>query len=139
MFVSPIEPEKKRMCRNSLIFICAALFCGLFSAVYEYYSHGVYSNFMVYLFMFPLVGGTVPYAFLGLYPSAACPSRSAVRIYNSGLAALTVGSCVKGVLDIYGTSSGYMLAYWAAGGLLMIIGLGIYTGEVLFARASRAG
>ncbi len=134
MFVSPIEPEKKRLRRSSLIFICTALFCGLFSAVYEHYSHGVYSSFMVYLFAFPLVGGMLPYTLLGLLKRAVSPSQAAQRLYNSGLAALTAGSCVKGVLDIYGTSSGYLSVYWIAGALLTALGACIYIFEV---RASR--
>ena len=138
MFVSPIEPEKKHMCRSSLIFICVALFCGLFSAVYEHYSHGVYSNYMVYLFAFPLIGGTIPYALLGLLPSAVCPSQLSQRIYNSGLAALTVGSCLRGVLDIYGTSSGYVPVYWAAGALLTALGAVIYLFKVHASRVRRA-
>jgi hypothetical protein len=28
------------------------LFCGLFSLIYEHFSHGVYSDYMVYLFLF---------------------------------------------------------------------------------------
>lgn len=138
MFVSPIEPEKKHMSRSSLIFICVSLFCGLFSAVYEHYGHGVYSNYMVYLFAFPLVGGTIPYALLGLLPNVVCPSRLSMRIYNSGLAALTVGSCLRGVLDIYGTSSGYVPVYWAAGALLTELGVVIYLFEVHAFRVRRA-
>lgn len=114
------------MRRYSLIFLCITLFCGLFSAVYEYFSHGVYSNYMVYLFMFPFIGGMLPYAVLGLAPHIQCPSRSASRLYNSGAATLAVGSCVKGVLDIYGTSSAYMPVYWAVGTVLVVIGLAIY-------------
>lgn len=114
------------MRRTSLIFLCISLFCGLFSAVYEQYSFGVYSNYMVYLFMFPLAGGVVPYAVFGLIPRAPCPSPVSARLYNSGIAALTVGSCVKGVLDIYGTSSVYMPVYWMSGVLLAAAGLVLY-------------
>ena len=114
------------MRRMSLIFLCITLFSGLFSAVYEHFSHDVYSNFMVYLFMFPLVGGVIPYAILGLTPRTRCPSRVATRLYNSGVATLSVGSCVKGVLDIYGTTSVYMPVYWVAGIILATIGLAMY-------------
>ncbi|MFB0919279.1 MAG: hypothetical protein QMB62_00120, partial [Oscillospiraceae bacterium] len=110
------------MRRSSLIFLCITLFCGLFSAVYENFSHGVYSNFMVYLFLFPFVGGVLPYAVLGLTSHMPCPSRPVSRLYNSGIAALAVGSCVKGVLDIYGTTSAYMPIYWALGAVLVVIG-----------------
>lgn len=114
------------MRRYSLIFLCITLFCGLFSAVYEHFSHDVYSSFMIYLFMFPLVGGALPYAVLGLTPHMSCPTRSASRLYNSGIATLTVGSCVRGVLDIYGTTSVYMTAYWVVGAAFIVIGLTMF-------------
>ncbi len=126
MSASHISQDKKQMRRYSLIFLCITLFCGLFSAVYEHFSYGVYSNYMVYLFMFPFTGGVLPYAILGLTPHIPCPSRSASRLYNSGIATLTVGSFAKGVLDIYGTTSVYMTVYWAAGTALLAVGLVIY-------------
>ena len=126
MSASHISHEKKQMRRKSLIFFCITLFCGLFSAVYEYFSHEVYSDFMVYLFLFPFIGGVLPYAVLGLAPHIQCPSWSASRLYNSGVATLAAGSCVKGVLDIYGTTSPYVPVYWATGAVLVIIGLVVY-------------
>ena len=126
MSASHINPKKKQMRRTSLMFLSVSLFCGLFSAVYEHFSHGVYSGYMVYLFMFPLFGGVLPYAVLGLVQKIKCPSPTSAKIFNSGVAALTVGSCVKGVLDIYGTSSSYLPIYWAAGISLMALGLVMY-------------
>jgi len=120
------SPEKRRMRRTSLIYLCITLFSGLFSAVYEHFSYGVYSNYMVYLFLLPLVGGVLPYAVLGLTPRSPVPSCASSRLFNSGVAALTVGSCLKGVLQIYGTSSVYLAAYWAAGILLSVSGLAVF-------------
>jgi len=120
------SPEKRRMRRTSLIYLCVTLFCGLFSAVYEHFSYGVYSGYMVYLFLFPLLGGVLPYAVLGLTPRSHVPSAASARIFNSGVAALTVGSCVKGILEIYGTSSVYLEFYWAAGILLSVSGLSVF-------------
>lgn len=134
-----INPEKKQMRRTSLIFLCAALFCGLFSAVYEHFSHGVYSNYMVYLFAFPFFGGVLPYAIFGLAPNIKCPSSASARIFNSGVAALTVGSCIKGVLDIYGTTSSYQPIYWVLGSSLMALGLVLYLEKLLFSNDRKAG
>lgn len=125
------------MRRYSLSFLCITLFCGLFSAVYEYFSHGVYSGFMVYLFVFPLVGGVLPYGVLGVTPRAVCPSPALARIYNSGVAALATGSCVQGVLDIYGTRSVYMPVYWVAGAVLVLIPLALYAIAVAADRSRR--
>lgn len=126
MSAFPTSPEKRRMRRTSLIYLCITLFCGLFSAVYEHFSYGVYSNCMIYLFLFPLIGGVLPYTVLGLTPHSRVPSAVSSRLFNSGVAALTVGSCVKGVLEIYGTSSVYLEFYWAAGILLIVTGLAAF-------------
>ena len=132
------NPEKKHMRRTSLIFLCVTLFCGLFSAVYEHFSHDVYSNYMVYLFMFPLLGGVLPYATLGLVPKIKCPPPASARIFNSGVAALIVGSCIKGVLDIYGTTSSYQPIYWVSGVALIALGFAMYLLKLFFSRERRA-
>ena len=54
------------------------------------------------------------------------PGRFALNAYNSGLAALTVGSIFKGVLDIYGTTNRLVYVYAAVGGLLTAVGLIAY-------------
>lgn len=138
MSASLINQEKKHMRRTSLIFLCVTLFCGLFGAVYEHFSHNVYSNYMIYLFMFPLFGGVLPYAVFGLAPKIKCPSPASVRIFNSGVAALTVGSCVKGVLDIYGTSSSYQPIYWAIGIALTALGFAMYLFKLFFSGERKA-
>lgn len=104
-------------------YLLAALFCGLFSFVYERFSHGVYSNYMVYLFLFPLAGGMLPYGALWLTGGRYYPGSLATGLYNCGIATLTVGSCMQGVLEIYGTTSIYMPVYWITGCALTFGGL----------------
>ena len=43
--------------------LCMVL-CALFGAVYERFSHGVWSCFMVYAFAFPLLLGLMPFFLL---------------------------------------------------------------------------
>ena len=45
-------------CRN---YAAVSAFMLLFGAVYEYFSHGVFSAFMVYAFLIPLLGGYLPF------------------------------------------------------------------------------
>lgn len=132
MSASDIRANKRFAGRTAIIYICISLFCGLFSAIYEHFSHEVYSDFMVYLFLYPLIGGALPYTVIGLTKRLKSPSPESARIYNSGLAALTLGSCIKGVLDIYGTSSVYVSVYWMAGVLLVATGSTIYLYQALF-------
>ena len=105
--------------------LIAALFCALFGAVYELFSHGVYSYPMLYAFAFPLVLGVLPLLLIGLL-HAPYPSAAARNLYHAGVAALTVGSIVTGVLEIYGTTNPLTLIYWLTGAALTLSGAAIY-------------
>jgi hypothetical protein len=98
-------------------------FCGLFSAVYEHFSHGVYSNFMIFLFLVPLLGGVLPALLLRLLPRLRRPAAAARRLWNSAVAALTLGTCLTGVFEIYGAPSALVRVYWWAGGALLAAAL----------------
>lgn len=95
----------------------------LFAAVYECFSHQVYSRFMLLAFLFPLIGGILPYTILlktSLWRRIGIFGRS---LYNSGIAAWTVGSLFQGILEIYGTTSRLSAVYWIAGAVLLLAGL----------------
>jgi len=120
----------RRIRKTILIYTAFTLFCVLFSIAYEHFSHGVYSNYMIYLFAFPLAGGVVP-AFLVLaFRRIPYPTQTSCVLYNCGLTTLTVGSCLKGVLEIYGTISHYILFYWFAGFLLIAFALIKYLNSI---------
>lgn len=114
--------KKERLKRGIRIYLGIAAFCLLFGSIYEYFSHGVYSGYMMFLFLFPLLGGVLP-AFLLLFTDLPFPGRFALNCYNSGLAAWTVGSCMSGVFEIYGSTCELLNVYWIAGAFLMGIGL----------------
>ena len=59
MFTSDINANRRKASRTSLIYLIVSLFCALFGAVYEMFSHEVYSYYMIYAFAFPLIGGTL--------------------------------------------------------------------------------
>lgn len=105
-----------------MIYVCIALFCGLFSAVYEHFSHGVSSNHMVWLFAFPLFLGALPYALIALSKRLPMPLQKAADVWDCGITTLAVGSCVTGVFEIYGTTSDYTAAYWPVGLGLLLVG-----------------
>lgn len=131
MSLSATEDKKKRALKTARVFLGVALFCGFFSFVYEYFSHGVYSDYMVYLFLFPLVGGTLTFGILWLLGGRFFPGRLSLNLYNSGIAALTVGSCLEGVLEIYGTTSDYIPIYWITGAALTGAGILCFLGPLL--------
>ena len=109
------ETRCLKSARNNLL---ASLFCAFFGAIYEVFSHGVYSYFMLYAFALPLCLGTLPAVLCGLRGRVFLPAASG-KLWGAGVAALTTGALFRGILDIYGTSSALSLVYWIAGGSLL--------------------
>jgi hypothetical protein len=99
-------------------YLLAAVLCGVFSAVYEAFSHGVRSVWMIGLGGVPLLLGALPFLLLALR-GAPVPDPGARRLWRAGVATLTVGCALAGALEIYGTTTPYLPAYWAAGGLML--------------------
>lgn len=94
-------------------------------AVYELFSHQVYSPFMYLMFMIPLMLGVLPNLAARLLDKSFITSKDAKTAYKLGILTLIFGSFLKGVLDIYGTSSVYPILYLPVAGLLLIVALGL--------------
>lgn len=107
--------------RNLLGNIAGTAFLALFGAVYELFSHEVYSYFMIYAFAVPLIFGVLPYTLLLI--SRKVPGRAALNLWNSGIATLSVGCVFRGVLEIYGTTNSFSVIYPVSGLLLLTAGL----------------
>ena len=90
--------------KTGLQYFTAALFCALFGAVYELFSHSVFSYYMLYAFMIPLVGGALLFFLMG-YFQWKIPGKVSRSLWQFGIAALTVGCLLQGVLEIYGTTN----------------------------------
>ena len=93
----------------------------IFSLIYEMFSHGVYSNYMLLAFLFPLFGGVVIYSIL--LKNKNIISGIGMNIYDMSLITIMIGSIIKGVLEIYGTTNSLIMIYWLAGILLLMISI----------------
>lgn len=125
LFTSDTKDLHAKMQKTGFIYLFVSLFCVLFGAVYEYFSHEVYSYFMIYAFVIPQAGGMLP--FFGMaYLKGPLPGRVSLNLYHSGIASLTVGCLFKGILDIYGTTNRLTLVYWIMGAVLLILGMAGY-------------
>lgn len=105
--------------KHLLYNIVGAAFLTLFGAIYEVFSHQVYSYFMLYAFAIPLMLGVLPYAVLLL--KEKYPSKLFLNLWNTAIATLSIGSVFAGVLAIYGTTNSLIVVYPIAGGLLMLV------------------
>lgn len=123
MYTSDIELNRRQASKTAFVYLLVALFFVLFGAVYEIYSHEVYSYYMLYAFTFPLIGGTLVFNILSFLKLQKYPNAIARNLYHSGIATLTVGSVVQGVLEIYGTTNALSDYYWSVGIVLIVIGV----------------
>ncbi|MCC8356763.1 MAG: hypothetical protein LJU34_02755 [Oscillospiraceae bacterium] len=134
MFISATESARLTAARTAFVYLLAAVFCMVFGAVYEHFSHDVYSWYMIYAFAFPLLGGALPFSVMALLDACPVPTRLPLNLYHSGIATLTVGSVFQGVLEIYGTTSRLMRVYWTAGIALTAAGAALYLAGLLSRR-----
>lgn len=106
-----------KMALRYLIMSAAAALIG---AVYECFSHEVYSYYMIYAFAIPLVLGEVP-SLLLLKRACSCriPHMCSL-MWQFGILTLTVGSLFQGVLEIYGTTNRLIILYLIVGSALML-------------------
>ncbi len=101
--------------KHLFIYLGVTVFCGLFSFVYEHFSHQVYSNYMVYLFAIPLVLGVLPQLAAVQWPKLDTGGSWQKIIQSFAVATLSVGSALQGVVEIYGTTSSYILYFFIVG------------------------
>ena len=121
MYTSVTEKNKRKAQKDAAVFLGVSILTGLFGAIYELFSHEVYSYFMIYAFAFPLLLGTLPCLFLSLSGGTRYPNALCRNLYHAGIATLTIGSIMRGVLDIYGTTNSLGNIYWFVGVPLLVV------------------
>lgn len=112
--------DKKDLKTNALYMLGFSLFCALFGAIYEVFSHEVYSFYMIYGFAIPLVGGTTLFLLLERF-GKKMPDRTSVSFWNMAIVTLTIASLYRGIIDIYGTTNKKIWIYVIAAGVLGVI------------------
>lgn len=94
-----------------MVYLAITVFCIIFNQIYALFGHGVHSPFMTLMFLFPLLGGVLPFLILSLFvndPYEIKGYRFSYNCYNSGIAALTSASLLHGIFEIAGTDSPYL-------------------------------
>ena len=100
-----------------------ALFCAVFTAVYERFSHGAVSTHMRCMFLMPLVGCALP-ALIGYFtPLYRFVCRPAFNLWNSGMAVWTVGCLFRGIVNISGRYTDLDSVYWITGWVFLVAAL----------------
>lgn len=114
---------KKELVRGRDRWLLITVGTVFFAAVYECFSHQVYSRAMILAFLYPLLGGFIPATLLMSAKARLQPGEWTRSFWSVGIAALTLGSLFRGVLEIYGTTSSLSVAYPVLGWSLLALGL----------------
>lgn len=110
-----------RAAKTALVYLGVTIACALFGAIYELFSHEVYSFYMIYAFAVPLLGGVLPYLLFCI--RGTCPVIVTRMTGHTAVATVTAGSVVSGILEIYGTSNSLVSLYWFLGLALLILNI----------------
>lgn len=146
-----LSTSDNRYLKTSFIYLIVSIVLMIAGAVYEHFSFGVYSYFMIYAFAIPLAGGALPFlakymkdmrgadassgvadatAYSGETAEATAYSGAVAEtaaagchevIYHLALATLTAGSIVHGILAICGRPNSLTVIYLIAGLLLLAV------------------
>ena len=73
--ISDINQPGRSVLKTGYVYLLVSLVCAVFGAVYEHFSHGVYSGYMAYAFLFPLAGGALPFLTMFLLSPRQIPGR----------------------------------------------------------------
>lgn len=113
--------DLKKQTKNYIFF---SIFCLIFGIIYECFSFGVYSKFMMFAFLIPLIFG-VAITYI-LNKKNIKINAISNNLYNSSVITFTVYSIIQGILEIYGTTNMLSIIYIASGVLLLIASIITY-------------
>lgn len=118
--ISAINKDEKRM-----FFLWSTITAGclIFAEVYKQFGHGVTSDYMRLMFLYPLILGIGEEMILVLRQKTKLIKTFAMQLYSWGIVTLIMGNLLRGVFDIAGTSSNFVYIYWIIGCILIAVGV----------------
>ncbi|MDG4513163.1 hypothetical protein NOL15_10105 [Streptococcus suis] len=116
-----------RFSRTFISYLAMAAFLFIFSRIYESLSYGEVSVFMHYLFCATLVGGILLLGLLQVKPNL---SRITYNLWKSGIATITAGCLLRGIINLSGRSTTLDQPYWYVGaGFLALSLITLFTSD----------
>ena len=114
-----VIPTRRRMRRALITGASLAVFCVVFTLIYEQFSHGATSSHMRCMFLMPLVGCALPALLCLLTPLHRFVCRPVFNLWNSGLAVWAVGCLFRGIVNISGRFTDLDRIYWILGWIFL--------------------
>ncbi len=117
------KPSHRLSCRRlTLNYLFMTAFWALFGFIYEMFSHGVFSPFMMGAFLIPLLFGLLPVTLLGLHKKQVkCPA--AAGFWHGGIWMFTLGAVSRGALEIYGTTNSKLILLPISGAICLALAM----------------
>lgn len=112
--------------KQSFIYLFISIISLIIGIIYESFSHDVYSFYMQYAFLIPLIFGCILSLIIYIIKPYKLPNRISVNLYNASIATLTVYSFIRGVLEIYGTTNSLINIYIIVSILLLVFSIIAY-------------
>ncbi|HEL1619281.1 TPA: hypothetical protein TXL63_001106 [Streptococcus suis] len=106
--------------RTFITYLATTAFLFIFSRIYESLSYGEVSAFMHYMFCVTLIGGGLLLGLLTIKPNL---SRLTFNLWNSGVATITAGFLLRGIINLSGRSTTLDQPYWFVGAGFLILAL----------------
>jgi len=122
-------PTNQKLRKSLLFYSGLTAFCIVFDRVYFLLGHGVESIYMLWLFLYPLLGGLLPLGVLWIFVDHATEVplfRIAYNAFNTAMATLLLGSALSGVIEIAGTASIYPKYFLLVGWIIYAVSIGLY-------------
>ncbi len=118
--------NQRQLGKTIRVYLILSVVAVVVDKVYGIFSHGVDSAAMTWMFLYPMLGGALFY-FIILRLISNITKFDGYRVflnaYNSGIATLTIASLLKGIFEIAGTNSSYLVYYYVTGGIFIAVGL----------------
>ncbi|HFU3800418.1 TPA: hypothetical protein ACGO0I_001470 [Streptococcus suis] len=109
-----------RTARTFITYLATTAFLFIFSRIYESLSYGEVSVFMHYMFCVTLIGGGLLLGLLTIKPNL---SRLTFNLWNSGVATITAGFLLRGIINLSGRSTTLDQPYWFIGAGFLVLAL----------------
>lgn len=91
----------------------------MFSLIYEHFSFGVISNYMVFAFIFPLCGLIINLIMLVIKSKRVGEFQA--FFFDMSMLTFTLGYIIQGIIEIYGTTNSLINNFKYAGIVLLIL------------------
>jgi hypothetical protein len=118
--------NEKQLRKTIWVYLVLSVVAVVVDKVYDIFGHGVNSVAMTWMFLYPLLGGALFYFIIQRifpYSTKFVGWRVFLNLHNSGIATLTFASFIKGIFEIAGTNSPYLIYYYIIGGGLILVSL----------------